>query len=113
MFYERYLSLCEKHGKRPYEVAREMGCSNSNVAQWKKGSVPRMPMVEKIAEYFGVSAGYLITGEEQQKKPTDQRVSELSDDEVTRQLHDMILSATDEERQDIMKYIEFIKSKRK
>ncbi len=93
MFYDRYNALCEQRGKKPYEVARELGCSNSNVAQWKKGSVPRKPMLEKIAEYFGVSSSYLIYGD-QIKSPATQEgsgeddmdirliISKMTDDEL-------------------------------
>lgn len=69
MFYDRYIELCEKNNKKPYAVAKELGLSNSNVAQWKKGSTPRKEVVQRIAEYFNVSVAYLLTGEAQKEKP--------------------------------------------
>lgn len=69
MFFDRYIFLCEKAGKKPYTVAREIGLGGSNVAQWKKGSTPRPVVLQRIADYFGVSVGYLLTGEAQKESP--------------------------------------------
>ena len=79
MFYDVYAELCRKTGEKPYVVASMVGAkSNSSVAAWQRGSIPRRPILQKIADHFGVSIDYLITGEE--KQPS---VSEgLSDDEL-------------------------------
>lgn len=69
MFYDIYENLCKRDGKKPYAVAREIGLGNSNVAQWKKGSTPRPDVLQKIADYFHVSTGYLM-GLEQKENPT-------------------------------------------
>lgn len=77
MFYERYLSLCEKSGDKPYSLPLKLGAkSNSIVDQWKKGSLPRSEMLQKIADYFDVSVGYLM-GYEDEKKPALPKESEL------------------------------------
>ena len=68
MFYEKYIELCDKTREKPYKLAVELGAKNNAVvAQWKKGAVPRMAMLEKIADHFGVTIDYLITGED--KRP--------------------------------------------
>lgn len=67
MFYDVYLSLCKKTGEKPYAVASLVGVkNNSSVASWQRGSVPRQPVLEAIAEHFGVTIDYLLTGEEKQ-----------------------------------------------
>ena len=67
MFYDTYLALCKKAGEKPYSVPLVLGAkTNACVDQWKKGSVPRQPMLEKIAEHFNVTIDYLLTGEEKQ-----------------------------------------------
>lgn len=77
MFYERYLKLCEKTGDKPYSLPLKLGAkSNSIVDQWKKGSLPRSEMLQKIADYFEVSVGYLM-GYEDEKKPAVDFDSEL------------------------------------
>ena len=58
MFYEKYMELCKKAGKRPYAVSKELGLSSSNVAQWQKGSTPRPQVLQRIADYFGVPVSY-------------------------------------------------------
>ena len=80
MFYERYEALCQKSGKKPYTVAREVGCGPSNVAQWKKGSTPRPNVLQRIAEYFNVSQAYLLGLEEEKEKPAPTNGNGLSDD---------------------------------
>lgn len=68
MFYDRYIELCQKRGKKPYTVAKELGLTNSNVAQWKKGSTPRPDVLQKIANYFGVKVSYFFEDSEEQKE---------------------------------------------
>ena len=36
-------------------MTKEIGLSNAAAASWKKGSVPKLDTVRKIADYFGVS----------------------------------------------------------
>lgn len=67
MFYDQFETLCKQTGERPYTLARKLGVASSSIiSQWRKGSVPRQPMLEKIAEHFNVSIDYLLTGEEKQ-----------------------------------------------
>ena len=72
VFYDVYMALCAEKGEKPYQLAIELGLkSNSAVAQWAKGSVPRPAMLEKIADHFGVSVGYLLTGETEDPAPAE------------------------------------------
>lgn len=96
MFYDTYETLCKKNGKKPYAVAREIGLGNSNVAQWKKGSTPRPDVLEKIAGYFGVTAGYLL-GNKQTEKPTGIAADGLSQEE--RDYLDWFRGASDMEKE--------------
>lgn len=67
MFYDLYVSLCKREQKKPYAVAKEIGLTNSNVAQWKKGSTPRPEVIKRIADYFDVSVEFLLG---QKEKPS-------------------------------------------
>lgn len=60
MFYDIYISLCKRDGKKPSPVAVELGLRTSNVAQWKKGSTPRPEVLKKVANYFNVPISYLL-----------------------------------------------------
>lgn len=69
MFYETFLALCAKRGVRPGRAADEMGINRGTVTSWKKaGYSPRAETLQKIADYFGVSAAYLL-GTETEKAP--------------------------------------------
>lgn len=71
VFYDVYLSLCKRNSKRPSVVAAELGINKSNVSNWKNnGYTPRGEVLQKIADYFGVTTDYLLTGEETKKAPT-------------------------------------------
>ena len=72
VFYDVYLSLCKRNSKKPSVVAAELGINKSNVSNWKNnGYTPRGEVLQKIADYFGVTTDYLLTGEKTKKAPTD------------------------------------------
>lgn len=78
-FWERYESLCRRHGEKPFALPIKLGLlkSNSAVSQWKSGSVPRAETIEAIAAYFKVSIGYLLGVEEFCAAPTGRKVLPL------------------------------------
>nr|DAM61469.1 MAG TPA: helix-turn-helix domain protein [Caudoviricetes sp.] len=82
VFYDVYLSLCKRNSKKPSVVAAELGINKSNVSNWKNnGYTPRGEVLQKIADYFGVTTDYLLTGEKTKKAPTDgERI--VSDDDI-------------------------------
>jgi len=68
MFYDNFIKLCAKKGESPNAVAAKLGLSTGTVTWWKKGRMPREPLLYKIAEYFNVSVDFLLgksTGESQ------------------------------------------------
>lgn len=61
MFWTTFIDLCNKAGKSPNAVAAECGVKSSGtVTGWSKGSVPRAPILQKMANYFDVSTDYLL-----------------------------------------------------
>lgn len=76
MFFENYVRLCNSVGKTPSAVAVEMGIAKPTVTRWKNGSTPNSATLYKVADYFGVSTGYLLGEEDQKEKPTLQTESE-------------------------------------
>lgn len=64
MSYERFKELCEKANVRPSEVSRATGIATSTLTEWKKGSyTPKADKLQKIADFFGVSVEYLMSGD--------------------------------------------------
>ena len=83
MFYDVYLSLCKRSNKKPSVVAAELGINKSNVSNWKNnGYTPRGEALQKIADYFGVTADYLLTGEETEKAPTPEGERVVNDEDI-------------------------------
>lgn len=71
MFYDIYLMLCNKIGKKPSAVAAELKINKSNVSNWKSsGYTPRGEALQKIADHFHVSTDYLLGVTEQSKLDT-------------------------------------------
>ena len=66
MSYETFRSLCEQRHVTPAVVSRATGIASSTLTEWKKGRyAPKTDKLQKIADYFGVSLEYLMTGEEE------------------------------------------------
>ena len=77
MFYDIYVGLCKSLNKKPSTVAAELHINKSNVSNWKNnGYTPRGEALQRIADYFGVTTDYLLTGE-QKEKPSAENGEEL------------------------------------
>lgn len=61
LLYENILSLCKQRGISITRLSVEIGVGNSAPTKWKRGSIPRMDTLEKIADYFGVSVSFLLS----------------------------------------------------
>lgn len=67
-FYENFAKLCKQRNVKPSRVAEDCGINRSNVSNWKKnGYTPRADDLKKIAQYLGVSVGYLLETETEQE----------------------------------------------
>lgn len=77
--YEIFEQLLQKYGVSAYKVAKETGVTQSTLSDWKRGrSTPKSENMKKLADYFGVSIDYLMTGKEEtekepQLKPKDEK----------------------------------------
>lgn len=64
--YEIFEELCEKKQVTPYRVCKETGITTATISNWKAGRyVPKQDKMKKIADFFGVSVDYLMTGKEE------------------------------------------------
>lgn len=67
--YEVFEQLLQKYGVTPYKVAKEAGVTQTALSNWKLGrSTPTTKTLQKIADYFGVTLDYLLTGQEEPKE---------------------------------------------
>ena len=64
--YKKYVQLRDSLGVTDYRVASDTGIPKSTFSDWKNGrSTPKQDKLQKIADYFGVSVDFLITGKEE------------------------------------------------
>lgn len=64
-----YCSLRDERGVSDYQVAKATGINRSTFSDWKSGrSEPKNEKLQKIADYFGVSLEYLMTGKDTPKE---------------------------------------------
>lgn len=67
IMYEIFSQLLQKFGVTAYKVSKATGISQSSLSDWKLGKVtPKTENMKKIADYFGVSVEYLMTGKEKE-----------------------------------------------
>ena len=78
--YSIFEQLLQKYGVSTYRVSKDTGIAQSVFSSWKNGiSTPKQDKMKKIADYFGVTVDYLMTGVEEPKKnepsltPKDQK----------------------------------------
>lgn len=67
--YEIYCKLRDSKGVKDSDVVKATGITKSTFSDWKSGrSKPKNDKLQKIADYFGVTIDYLMTGIEDKKE---------------------------------------------
>lgn len=70
--YEIFELLLKKHGVTTYQVAKATGISTASFTGWKQGKWNfKSDKLKKIADYFGVTVDYLMTGSDDEPKEKD------------------------------------------
>ena len=114
MFYDTFLYLCNQHGISPSAAVVDMGFQKSVATRWKNGTVPRDANLMKVADYFGVTTDYLLTGEK--KSPDNlsedeelyELLEELKNNPGKRLLFDKTKKATKEDIEKIIAMVDII-----
>ena len=60
MFWDYFIEQCDKHHKKPSQVATENAIPLGSITAWKKGTEPNTKALRVIADYFDVSTDYLL-----------------------------------------------------
>ncbi|MCI6010904.1 MAG: helix-turn-helix domain-containing protein [Anaerostipes hadrus] len=68
--YERIESLRKSKGLSQGKLEKQLGFSNASISKWKN-STPKVERLQKLADFFGVSVEYLMTGKEDEQKGKD------------------------------------------
>lgn len=99
MFYENFVLICKKSGKKPTNVIAELGLSAGNLSKWKNGVVPKGNTLEKIATYFNVTSDSLLG------------IEKAEEDLLTQRLIKEVRSLSDEDLKKVIEYAELLKLK--
>lgn len=68
--YDVFVRLCQRDNVTPYVVSKATKIPASTFTDWKNGrSTPKAEKLQKIADFFGVTLEYLVTGKEEEKDP--------------------------------------------
>ena len=65
--YSVFEQLLQKYNLTAYKVSKATGVTQTSLSNWKSGrNTPSAKTLQKIADYFGVTLEYLMTGEEKE-----------------------------------------------
>ncbi|MFT9056769.1 MAG: helix-turn-helix transcriptional regulator [Ethanoligenens sp.] len=118
-------TLLKEHETTAYKLSQSLNVSQSIISHWKNGTkMPSAQNLQRLADYFGVSVDYLLTGEERESESSKELEEETEEQAIDRQLegHRYALQSLDPdatgdltlgEKKDVLKFINFLKSQRK
>lgn len=98
--YDRIAFLCAEKGIKPGRMCNDLGISRGSIGDLKKGRREGISTktATKIADYFGVTTDYLLTGEYTKKAPTDGE-HEITFDDFTYAMQNESKDLTDADKQ--------------
>ncbi len=103
---ERIAYLRERRGMSQAQLAKELNIAQSTLAMWERGKRGlKDDVIKQIAEYFSVSSDYLLgieNTEDQTPNSKMKRIAAHIDEDIV-----------EEQLEDIINYIEFVKQKKK
>lgn len=108
MFFDNFLALCDSKNVAPTKAVIDAGLPKSSWSYWKKkyeqgeDPKPSSDNASRLAQYFGVTVDYLLTGE-QKEKPPQQPQSEVDAD--IKWIEQKLVEMSKEKREALMKLI--------
>lgn len=107
----------EKENLTNYRLAKLFGCSQSSLINWlDNGVVPHPKTRQKIADHFGITLAELdgdelpVLPKKGTKKAPDPKIEGVSP--TVQELFDFIDTATADELNELLRYAQFLMSKR-
>ena len=93
--YEIFEQLLSKYGVTAYKVAKETGITTATLSNWKQGKyTPKQDKLQKIADYFGVSLEYLMTGKEEVVKEKAPELTARDERDIAKDLDSIMNKLT-------------------
>lgn len=113
--FERIESLRKSKGISQGKLEKELGFSNGSISKWKT-STPNSDRLQKLADYFGVTVSYLLTGEESESgyylnEETAKMAQAIFENKELRGLFDSAKDASPEDLQTVHNMLLALKRK--
>lgn len=108
MFFDTFVKLCEEKGVKPSRALTDAGVPKSAYSYWRteasfgNDAKPTNQNAVKLAQYFGVTVDYLLTGN-QKENPPQQPQSEVDAD--IKWIEQKLVEMPKEKREALMKLI--------
>lgn len=84
--YEIFQKPLNEKGVKTSDVACATGISNMTFSDWKRGKcVPKIDKLQKIADYFGVTVEYIMTG-----KNSETQLSKRDERDIGKKLEEIL-----------------------
>lgn len=108
--YEIFLKLLNEKGVTAYKVGKATGIAGSTFTDWKSGrSVPKQEKLQKIADYFGVSLDYLMTGKDSRLSAEDALLDvQISEDIELKEALKKYYSLSDKKKKHVLELIDLL-----
>lgn len=105
----RINTLLAKGNISKAEFYEKCNLTSASYSNWNTGKTrPKMKNIERIARFLGVTSEYLLYGDGAEKESAPDPKTEGVDDKIVQ----FIRSASAEELTEILRYIDFLESKR-
>lgn len=106
--YDRIVLLMNENNERPTDISKATGISTGLLSQWKsRMQKPSNAKLALIAEHYGVTVDYLLTGE-QKEKPTA-KSDEVTFDDFTYALHNQSKELNDANKEKLLDMARMLK----
>ena len=86
----------------------DMGMNRSIATFWKNGTTPKMDTLSKIADYFEVPVGFLVDGNDTEKKAPTLEGGHKIDNPDIRMIARAGRKMTPEQAENLRKYAQFM-----
>lgn len=109
-FISRYEAILKEKKILKMQFYKDCGITDAAVSQWRtKKTKPAMTTISRIADYLGVSVGYLLGSDQKEKSPAPDGVGL---DPETIELRDIWGGADKEEREALLAMARMLKARR-
>lgn len=110
MFFDRFEALCKQKNVSKQKACLDCGLSRTAWNKWRAGATPNGDALQALADYFGVTTDYLLTGEETKKAPTPEGEREITFDDFTYAFYEESKDLPEEKKKMLLDMARFMKA---